>query len=104
MGFKPFPVKDLRSYTVLAFWHKEGIDDVKFREYLDKKYGVIIAGGFGEVRGKVFRIGSMGIVNRQHVIKTLSSMVKAFKDLGFTLEEKAINLARAKLRELKKDV
>ncbi len=101
MDFKAFPKRELRSQTVLAFWHREGINDSQFREYLDQKYGVIIAGGFGEVRGKVFRIGSMGIINSHHVIRTLSSMIQALRDLGFSMEEKAISLAEAKLKELR---
>jgi alanine-glyoxylate transaminase/serine-glyoxylate transaminase/serine-pyruvate transaminase len=38
----------------------EGIDDAKVRAYLLEKHGIEIAGGFGPLAGKIFRIGIMG--------------------------------------------
>ena len=37
-----------------------GVDDAKVRQFLLDKYGIEIAGGFGPLAGKVFRIGLMG--------------------------------------------
>jgi len=38
----------------------EGVDDAKVRAWLLEKRGIEIAGGFGPLAGKVFRIGLMG--------------------------------------------
>lgn len=37
-----------------------GIDDAKVRKHLLEKHGIEIAGGFGPLAGKIFRIGVMG--------------------------------------------
>ena len=37
-----------------------GVNDAKVRQYLLEKYSMEIAGGFGPLAGKVFRIGTMG--------------------------------------------
>ena len=37
-----------------------GVDDAKVRQFLLEKYSMEIAGGFGPLAGKVFRIGTMG--------------------------------------------
>ncbi len=37
-----------------------GVDDAKIRQFLLDKYSMEIAGGFGPLAGKVFRIGTMG--------------------------------------------
>ena len=37
-----------------------GVDDVKVRKHLMSEYGIEIAGGFGPLAGKIFRIGLMG--------------------------------------------
>jgi alanine-glyoxylate transaminase/serine-glyoxylate transaminase/serine-pyruvate transaminase len=37
-----------------------GVDDGKVRGYLLEQYGMEIAGGFGPLAGKIFRIGTMG--------------------------------------------
>jgi alanine-glyoxylate transaminase / serine-glyoxylate transaminase / serine-pyruvate transaminase len=38
----------------------DGVDDAKVRKFLLEKYGIEILGGFGQLAGKVFRIGIMG--------------------------------------------
>jgi alanine-glyoxylate transaminase/serine-glyoxylate transaminase/serine-pyruvate transaminase len=38
----------------------EGVDDAKVRKHLLEKHGIEIAGGFGPLAGKIFRIGLMG--------------------------------------------
>ncbi len=38
----------------------EGVDDAKVRQYLLEERGIEIAGGFGPLAGKIFRIGLMG--------------------------------------------
>ena len=38
----------------------QGVDDAKVRQYLLEERGIEIAGGFGPLAGKVFRIGLMG--------------------------------------------
>jgi alanine-glyoxylate transaminase/serine-glyoxylate transaminase/serine-pyruvate transaminase len=38
----------------------EGVDDLKVRKHLLANYGIEIAGGFGPLAGKIFRIGLMG--------------------------------------------
>ena len=38
----------------------KGVDDAKVRTYLLDKYGIEIAGGFGPLAGKIFRVGIMG--------------------------------------------
>jgi alanine-glyoxylate transaminase/serine-glyoxylate transaminase/serine-pyruvate transaminase len=37
-----------------------GVDDAKVRKHLLEKYGIEIAGGFGPLAGKIFRIGVIG--------------------------------------------
>jgi alanine-glyoxylate transaminase/serine-glyoxylate transaminase/serine-pyruvate transaminase len=37
-----------------------GVDDAKVRKHLLEKHGIEIAGGFGQLAGKIFRVGLMG--------------------------------------------
>ena len=39
---------------------REGVDDLAVRKHLMTDYGIEIAGGFGPLAGKIFRIGLMG--------------------------------------------
>lgn len=46
----------------------EGVDDAKVRATLLKEHGIEIAGGFGPLAGKIFRIGLMGpLATAEHV-------------------------------------
>ncbi|HEV2687959.1 MAG TPA: alanine--glyoxylate aminotransferase family protein [Bryobacteraceae bacterium] len=55
-----------------------GVDDVKVRKYLLDKYRIDIAGGFGELYGKIFRIGLMGpLANQESVTMLLDAMQDA---------------------------
>ena len=38
----------------------DGVDDVAVREQLLKEYRIEIVGGFGQLKGKAWRIGLMG--------------------------------------------
>lgn len=74
LGFTPFADADSRSNVVIAVNYLPGIDDKKFRELLSTKFKVLLAGGFGELKGKVFRVGCMGEVSSYHVMRTLSAI------------------------------
>jgi aspartate aminotransferase-like enzyme len=93
LGFTPFAHPEARSNVVIAFNYIPGIEDKTFRKILGEHFRVLIAGGFGELKGKVFRIGSMGEVNRYHVIRTLSSIASTLKMMGIQTKSEAIPVA-----------
>jgi len=82
LGFTPFADADSRSNVVIAVNYLPGIDDKKFRELISTKFKVLIAGGFGELKGKVFRVGCMGEVSGYHVMRTLSAISSSMSILG----------------------
>ena len=82
LGFTPFADADSRSNVVIAVNYLPGIDDKKFRELISTKFKVLIAGGFGELKGKVFRVGCMGEVSSYHVMRTLSAISSSMSILG----------------------
>jgi aspartate aminotransferase-like enzyme len=100
LGLTPFAKEDARSNVIIAFNYLDGIDDKKFRTLLSEEFKVLIAGGFGNLKGKVFRIGSMGEVTRYHVMRTISSIYSAMKMLGIDANEKALSVAEEKLQNL----
>jgi aspartate aminotransferase-like enzyme len=74
-----------------------GIDDKKFRGILSQQFRILIAGGFGDLKGKVFRIGSMGEVNEYHVMRTLSSIASVMSILGLKVNPDAASVALKRL-------
>ena len=93
IGLPPFAKEEARSNVVIAAKYIDRMDDKKFRTLLAKDFRVLIAGGFGELKGKVFRIGSMGEVNKYHVTRTLASIISAMNMLGLKVNPEAASNA-----------
>jgi aspartate aminotransferase-like enzyme len=96
MGLTPFAKPDARSTVIIAVNYLPGVDDKKFRDILSNEFKVLVAGGFGNLKGKVFRIGSMGEVSKYHVIRTLSSVESALELLGIEVPSDSIASALEK--------
>ena len=96
LGLTVFPKeKSIRSNTVIAVNVPENVEDNKVRSIMREKYKVLIAGGMGKLKGKIFRIGCMGIISQAEVLTTLNAFGNALKDAGYQLEiEKGLEAAR----------
>lgn len=95
-GVDIFPrEKAMRSHTVIAVVVPEKIDAGEVRSIMEEKYNVIIAGGMGWLKGKIFRIGCMGMISQAEVLITVNALGNALKDAGHFLEvEKGLEAAR----------
>jgi alanine-glyoxylate transaminase/serine-glyoxylate transaminase/serine-pyruvate transaminase len=59
----------------------DGVNDAKVRAYLLEKHGIEIAGGFGPLAGKIFRIGIMGpLATDDGVDRFLAKFDEAMKE------------------------
>ena len=100
MGLSPFARQDARSNVVIAINYIPGMDDKKFRGLLSQQFRILVAGGFGDLKGKVFRIGSMGEVSKYHVMRTLSSITSVMNILGLKVSPDAGSIALKKLESV----
>src|SRR5271168_3153736 len=73
-----------RLPTVTAVMIPGGIDDVKVRNQLLDEFNIEIAGGFGPVKGKIWRVGLMGHCSQKpFVLLFLAAFEKVLSDQGF---------------------
>lgn len=72
---------DERSDTVTTVLMNDGADPRRLVEYCDKKCGVVLGIGIGELSGKAFRIAHMGHVNAPMVLGTLGVVEVGLKAL-----------------------
>jgi len=62
-----------------------GVDDAKVRQYLLEQRNIEIAGGFGPLAGKVFRVGVMGYGSiAENVLLILEALGAALRHAGYT--------------------
>lgn len=60
-----------------------GIDGEKLVKLMRDKYGVGIAGGQAELKGKVFRIAHMGFIKETDILTTISILDMALAEMGY---------------------
>ena len=94
-GLSLFPKIDkLHGYssTVTAVEYPAGVKDDEMRGAI-KKMGIVIAGGQDHLKGKIFRIGSMGAVSAPEILATLAATQIALKKSGYTLQGDGVQAA-----------
>ena len=73
-----------RLITVTGVRVPDGIEDVKVRRQLLGEFNIEIAGGFGPLKGKLWRVGLMGYSSqRTNVLLLLAALEKVLLDQGF---------------------
>ncbi len=73
-----------RLATVTAVLVPDGIEDAKVRNQLLDEFNIEIAGGFGPLKGKIWRVGLMGYSSqRPHVLLFLAALEKVLLEQGF---------------------
>jgi alanine-glyoxylate transaminase/serine-glyoxylate transaminase/serine-pyruvate transaminase len=83
-GMTPYAVSaDLYSDTVTAVKVPEGCDGTALVQLAATKYGMAFGVGLGEVAGKVFRIGHLGMLTEAMVLSGLCVAEMCMADLGW---------------------
>ncbi|MDI9620213.1 MAG: alanine--glyoxylate aminotransferase family protein [Candidatus Nezhaarchaeota archaeon] len=86
MGLKCYAKREFRSNTVTVFEVPSGLKDSEIRRIMREKHNIYISGGMAELKGKIIRVGSMGIVNQSIVITTINALECTLKELGYDVE------------------
>ena len=101
LGLTPFAKEEDRSISIVALNYLDGLEDKIFRGTLADKFKVLVAGGFGNLKGKVFRVGCMGEVSPYHVMRTISAISSTLVMMGYDIDTRAgLKTAEEKLKAL----
>src|SRR5918998_992719 len=86
MGLKLFgPDEDMNS-AVTAAYVPEGVDGKQLVRLMFREHGIQVAGGQGEVEGRIFRIGHCGYFDAYDIIATIAAAELALESLDFPVE------------------
>jgi aspartate aminotransferase-like enzyme len=101
MGLHIFPEDNFRANTLSVFELPEGVNDGDLLNTMKKKHNVICSGGLGKLKGGTIRIGHMGIVKPDDIIKTIESIGDSLNKLGKNIETKSVvSQTKGKLKYL----
>src|SRR5262245_43878335 len=94
MGLELFSPDEDRSAVVTAILTPEGVDATEMRLALRDRYGVTVAGGHGDLKDRLFRIGHIGYYDVFDITSALAAVELALVDAGADIERGA-GVARA---------
>ena len=86
LGFELLADEYARSETVTAIMYPEGVDD-SWRTRLKDEYDTQVIGAQDHLKGKMFRIGSMGETPMSEMVEGCKRMIACFRDFDVELPE-----------------
>jgi len=84
-----FPRKGSESNTVSAIRYPPGVDDKKFRSVLEEEHRTVVQGGQAQLKGKIFRIGHMGLVSIADLVAGFAGIEATLAKLGHRFDRGA---------------
>ena len=86
------------SDTVTVFDVPEGMTADDILERMREKHGIMLAGSFGELAGKVIRIGHMGAsANVGDMLEVMSGLEETLRYLGWKSENSLLGVFHTEL-------
>lgn len=80
MGLETYAVSPAASLTAVR--SPEDLDSARIVSELERSYGVRIAGGQGDLKGKIFRIAHLGYIDEVDTLGTLGALGVTLNRLG----------------------
>ena len=89
LGLELWPAREeIAAACVTAVHVPDGIDDAQLRGTMRHRYGVTISPGYGELQGKLFRLGHMGPAQAHPTVLAaqLAVLERSLADLGHPIQ------------------
>lgn len=74
------------SNALTAIKVPAGVDGKKLKKDFEDKFGLIIAGGQSQLKGKIIRIAHLGYFQPMDIIQAVSTLELTLRDLGYPVE------------------
>src|SRR5208283_4207542 len=72
------------SNTVTSLVADRGLDVKKLTKTMREEFDIVLAGGQGQLEGKIFRIGHLGMVSEKDIFDVFDALKVALPKAGFT--------------------
>jgi aspartate aminotransferase-like enzyme len=84
LGLELLADERFASNTVTAVTMPAGVDVNRLRKEMRERHGVVVAGGQGDLSGKIIRIGHLGLVTEADMQDALAALEQSLPVAGFT--------------------
>jgi aspartate aminotransferase-like enzyme len=79
------PSHAVASNTISAVQNPPAVSEAQLREALRKEHGFVVAGGQGELKGKIFRVGHMGFAQTRELASLVATLEELLSKAGHPL-------------------
>lgn len=86
LGLALFAPAEGRGNAVTPVWVPEGVDGKKLVNLMKDQYGVTVADGQDDYKGRIFRVGHLGYFGDFDIITTLAALEMSLQALGYEFE------------------
>ncbi|MGB9663281.1 MAG: pyridoxal-phosphate-dependent aminotransferase family protein [Moorellaceae bacterium] len=83
LGLEPLAADEVASPSVTAVKVPSGVKPSAITAPLREKHGVVVAGGQGQVKDSIFRIGHLGHVSCNDILAGLAALEEVLVELGW---------------------
>ncbi len=87
LGFELYATEGHRSDTVTAIRYPDPVWGEEWRARLAAEHGTHVIGGQDHVKGRIFRVGTMGLTTRDEMVEGCTRMIDCFRSFGHDLPE-----------------
>lgn len=84
IGLKVFAQRPAEGLT--SVYLPDDVDGSAFLKRLESRFGIKVAGGQAQLKGKIFRIAHMGIIDELDILSTLGAIELVLDELGRPVE------------------
>ena len=95
MGLELFAERPADGVTAVRV--PEGIDGQALNKRIEQRFGVKLAGGQAHLKGKIFRIAHMGIIDELDIVGTLFAIEAVLREMGHPVEPGAAAAAASRV-------
>jgi aspartate aminotransferase-like enzyme len=85
LGFRLLADDAVASRTVTAAWIPDGLDWAAFNAGLRRR-GLVLAGGQGRLKGRIFRVGHLGAVTTDDILAAIGVLEATAIEQGRRVE------------------
>ncbi|MDG2861039.1 hypothetical protein P7M27_25655, partial [Vibrio parahaemolyticus] len=96
LGFDILAEEKHRANTLSNVIYPDGVNDELFRKILAKE-GVQVAAGLGAYKGKMFRIGHMGNIDKHYLISSIASIERTLYEFNIDRLSIGLNIIQREL-------
>lgn len=83
LGLELFADPQYASAVVTSVRAPQGLDSTRLVQTVAAQHNILISGGQGELKGKIFRIGHLGWVGPRQVRQTIAAIAAGLSELGY---------------------